>query len=233
MLWEFTPLNKHYDFGFGAMADAFEEASQRIETAVQENRFLNWALPVCFLRRHAIELFLKSMLVILERRCGGVSGLAEIKISVEGKLRPLTSIHGVGSLYNHLKERLLLHEKAWRPLCRTDWLDFPPELDAWILEIDSADKKGTFFRYPDPGDPQRDEGKSMFQSSSIETLLTSMGPDFIPGITALIEDDEGAVEKVYTEGRDVLARELEALRGATTLLSAANFGLRTELAHGR
>jgi hypothetical protein len=233
MLWEFTPLTKHYDFGFGSMANAFEEASQCVEKAVEQSRFLNWALPVCFLRRHAIELFLKSMVVILERRFGGISGLEEIKVSVQGKLRPLTGIHSVGELYNGLKDRFLLYEEAWRPLCRTEWLDFPPELDAWISEIELADQRGTSFRYPDPRNPEADEAKSMFQETSIDAMLASLVPDSPRGPTVLIADSEEPVEEIYTQNHAVLARELEALRGATTLLSAASFGLRTELAGGR
>jgi hypothetical protein len=233
MLWELTPLTKHYDFGLGAMADAFEEAAECIEKVVEDKRFLNWILPVCFLRRHAIELFLKSMLFILERRFGGASGLEEVKVSVGGKLRSLTNIHSVGGLYNGLKEKLAHYERDWRPLCRTEWLDFPPELDAWILEIEASDKGGTFFRYPDPNEPQGDQAKSMFKETSVEEILASLGLATIPRITTLVADDDDNVKEVYTENRDVLARELGALRGATTLLSAANFGLRTELAGGR
>lgn len=232
MLWEFTPLTAHYDFGLGAMANAFEDAAECIEKAVAENRFLNWTLPVCFLRRHAIELFLKSMLVILDRRFSGVSRLEEVRISVKGKLRPLTTIHSVGELYSNLKSRLALYEEKWRPLSRTDWLNFPVELDSWIAEIEAADRKGTFFRYPDSSDPQGDEAKSMFRRSSVDEIIASISPDSIPGHTVLVGDDD-TVTEVYTENRDVLARELEILRTATTLLSAANFGLRTELADGR
>src|SRR5690349_10571286 len=147
MFWELTPLSKHYDFGFGSMADAFEEAAQRIEEGIEINTFLNWALPVCFLRRHAIELSLKSMLVILGRRFGGATELDELQVSIQGKFRPLTTTHSIGALYNGLKEKLSQYEDQWRPLCRTDWLAFPPELEVWIPEVEAADQRGTFFRY--------------------------------------------------------------------------------------
>jgi hypothetical protein len=233
MLWEFTPLTKHYDFGLGAMADAFEEAAQCIEKVVEENRFLNWTLPVCFLRRHAIELFLKSMLVILERRFGGINGLEEVRVFVDGKPQTLTRIHSIGELYNGLKKKLTLYETKWRPLCQIEWLDFPSELDAWIPEIEAADKRGTFFRYPDPREPQGDQAKSMFKETSVEEILASISPTSIPGPTILVANGDDTVKEVYTENRDVLVRELTVLRGATSLLSGANFGLRTELAGGR
>ncbi len=233
MFWEFTPLNKHYDFGLGAMADAFEEAAECIEKAVEEHRFLNWALPVCFLRRHAIELFLKSMIAILDRRFGGLAGLDEIKVQVKGKLQPLTTIHSIGTLYEDLRDKFALYESEWRPLCNTSWLNFPSELDAWILEIEAADARGTFFRYPDSKDQQGNEAKSMFQESSVDQILASLPHHSIPGSTALIANQEDIVTEVYAEIRDVLARQLSALRDATSLLSAANFGLRTELAGGR
>jgi hypothetical protein len=231
VLWEFTPLTAHYDFGLGAMADSFEDAAECIEKAVVENKFLNWPLPVCFLRRHAIELFLKSMLVILDRRFAGVSKLEEVRVSVKDKLKPLTTIHSIGELYNNLKARFVLYEEKWQPICRTDWLNFPVELDSWIAEIEGVDSKGTFFRYPDSSDPEGDEAKSMFRRSSVEEILASI-PDSIPRHTVIVGDDD-IVTEVYTENRDAVTRELEALRGAISLLSAANFGLRTELAGGR
>ena len=232
MLWELTPLPTHYDFGLGAMADAFEEAAECIENVVEEKRFLNWTLPACFLRRHAIELFLKSMLVILERRFAGIGGLEEVKLLLNGKPQPLTRIHSIGELYNGLKEKLTLYETEWRPLCQTEWLAFPPELDAWIPEIEAIDATGTFFRYPDPKKPQGDQAKSMFKEMSIEEILASLSPTSVPRLTTIVGDDD-TVTEVYTENQDVLAKELAALCGATNLLSAANFGLRTELAGGR
>ncbi len=232
VLWEFTPLTAHYDFGLGAMADSFEDAADCIEKAVVENKFLNWPLPICFLRRHAIELFLKSMLVILDRRFAGVSKLEEVRVSVKDKPKPLTTIHSIGELYDNLKARLVLYEEKWQPICSTDWLSFPVELDSWIAEIEEVDGKGTFFRYPDSGNSEGDEAKSMFKKSSVEEILASISPDSIPRHTVIVGDDD-TVTEVYTENRDAIVRELEALRGATTLLSAANFGLRTELAGGR
>lgn len=231
MLWEFTPLSKHYDFGFGGTADAFEEAAQRIEEGIEANPFLNWALSVCFLRRHAIELSLKSMLVILGRRFGGATALEELQVSVQGKLRPLTTTHSIGALYNGLKEKFSQYEDQWRPLCRTDWLAFPPELDAWIPEIEAADQRGTFFRYPDPRNPESDEAKSMFRESSPDEILATITPN-TPCKAVLIFDSDDALAQVYTQNHDVLANELKTLRGATELLSAAKFGLRTELADG-
>jgi hypothetical protein len=233
MIREFTPLNKHYDFGLGAMADAFEEAAECIEKAAEEHRFLNWALPVCFLRRHAMELFLKSMLAILDRRFGGLTGLDEIKVPIKGKPQSLTTVHSIGALYEGLRSKFALYESEWRPLCKTGWLNFPPELDAWILEIEAEDARGTFFRYPDSKDQQGNEAKSMFQESSVDQILASMAHHSIPRITALIANQEDVVTEVYVENRDVLARQLSTLRDATSLLSAANFGLRTELTGGR
>lgn len=54
-----TPLDQHFDNGFGAVADSFKEAADSLVQSTAEAQFLNSHLPISFLYRHAIELYLK------------------------------------------------------------------------------------------------------------------------------------------------------------------------------
>src|SRR5690554_3997430 len=66
MLYMFTPLEEHPDKGFGAMADSFEEAAKILSKS--ENTLEKAHLPINYLRRHAIELFLKSIIILLHTK---------------------------------------------------------------------------------------------------------------------------------------------------------------------
>ena len=69
MYYILTPLHTHIDFGFGATGDAFKEAADKLEASLSERRgVFNEHLPINYLRRHAVELFLKSAIVIIHRR---------------------------------------------------------------------------------------------------------------------------------------------------------------------
>ena len=65
--YPFLPFDRQLDGGFSAIADAFHEAANRLETETAGAKFLNAALPIAYLRRHAAELFLKSCIIVLHR----------------------------------------------------------------------------------------------------------------------------------------------------------------------
>ena len=67
MNYMMMPLDRHYDHGFGATGDAFFEAAKTLEKEAKPTLFLD-ALPKGFLLRHALELFLKSAIVVIHRR---------------------------------------------------------------------------------------------------------------------------------------------------------------------
>lgn len=62
------PLDNQFDDGFGLIADSFQEAAEHLEKVENKESSLHSLLPICFLYRHAIELYLKSLIVIIHRR---------------------------------------------------------------------------------------------------------------------------------------------------------------------
>lgn len=54
------PLHEHYDSGFGATGNAFKAAADQLWDGIEQKALFNERLPMNFLYRHAIELFLKS-----------------------------------------------------------------------------------------------------------------------------------------------------------------------------
>ncbi len=212
------------------MAEAFEEAANRLHKSARRRTFFNWVLPVGFLRRHAVELFLKSMIVTFDRRFGAIATPAAVVIVVDGKPLPITRVHGIGLLYKALRDRIAVYENEWRAICATDWSDFPADLDRWVHVIDDTDRRGTFFRYPEFS--EEDERKSMFQTSHIGEVFAAMAPGkpYRKAFLVLSEDD--SVSAAYMMNSSALEEESRCLRDATECLSTAHYGLRMELASG-
>src|SRR5882724_1044104 len=106
-MYEFKPLHQHYDGGLGATGDAFKEAADRLSGSVNGNRFLHANIPICYLYRHAVELYLKSMIVVVHRRlrlpwAGGTDD-ARPQLKIGDKWKFLDRLHSIGDLYIYLK----------------------------------------------------------------------------------------------------------------------------------
>lgn len=101
-----TPLNKHYDYGFGATADSFMDAAKLLANTTPREQGLNQHLPVRFLYRHATERYLKSGIIIFHRKFklnfGGLSHDGEPKVRVKNRWKQMYSIHSIGALYEYL-----------------------------------------------------------------------------------------------------------------------------------
>jgi hypothetical protein len=67
MQYMLMPLEAHFDGGLGATGDAFEEAAKKLAESAAELPSSHPHLPINFLHRHAVELYLKSMIVVMHR----------------------------------------------------------------------------------------------------------------------------------------------------------------------
>lgn len=250
----FTPLNSHFDAGFGAIGDSFKDAADRLRRGLARRKsWQNGHLPVNYLYRHAVELFLKSMISIVHRRLrvpyGKLphDGVPHIPFTVQSQpngkpgqgppspkvdWRPITKVHQVSALYQHLKEVVIDNEGQLDKICRTKWAKFPAELDANIQRIAQADDGSTYSRYPNLKDSAQDHAKSSFKKSTMEKLLSKMGPEGPYQRGFVILDQNEQVREVFQGDDQPLAELSKALRQAADTLSGAHFGFRMELAGG-
>jgi len=145
------PLHKHFDSGFGATAEAFKKAAEKLAPDGDVSRAFVEHLPVNFLYRHATELFLKSGVVIFHRR---------FKFRSEQNLTTRSLWFAPTRAGNHFILCIELHyciptggnclrltETSCHRTPSTSW-EFPLELDEWIAAIDKSDPGSTFFRLP-------------------------------------------------------------------------------------
>lgn len=67
MLYMMLMLYRNFDSGFGGVANSCSDGGDALEGSRESLPTLNTHMPVSFLYRHAIELFLKSAIIIFHR----------------------------------------------------------------------------------------------------------------------------------------------------------------------
>ncbi|MCY2930448.1 MAG: hypothetical protein NTV86_13305 [Planctomycetota bacterium] len=233
----FTSLESHYDQGFGAIADAFADAAEALF-----NRFtvgpapFHGHLPMMYLYRHAVELYLKSLIIILHKALAipfdDAPSSSEPKILAKGKWKAIYHVHSIADLYAYFGSLLRQEEAALKRTARTDWSTMPDGLDEWIKTIEEFDSSSTFFRYPLTKEIANDRDKSSWQKATEEALLSGSGPDGKPSNAFVFVDENHQVVEGYLQHEDPLPRVTDALRRTTELLQGAHAGMRVELAGG-
>ncbi|EPA8336744.1 hypothetical protein ACQ68E_004200 [Escherichia coli] len=188
------PLHMHIDYGFGATAEQFEESAD-ILSASESVKDLG--MPVNYLRRHAIELYLKSLIYVLHRNfkipfsSGGT--LEKPKIKVLGKDFELENIHDIRLLTIYLIGQ---HNKLIPCFFHLGIGVIEKDILDKINKINSIDSKSTFFRYPKTGDHIQDMRKSSVRQKSTEDIINSMNKKEGKYVKALllVDDEDNIVD---------------------------------------
>lgn len=235
--YSFTPLDKQYDDGFGAVGLSFKEAAESLTAEDDRNTFLHNHLPFNFLYRHSIELFLKGIIIILHRRLQLPSGDAtherNPRILISGKWKEIYQVHGIGELYNSFKSIVTTYSLDLKQIADTDWATTPNELDEWIYNIDEADRSSTFFRYPVTKNLIGDIKKSSIQEATPEEVLASHKANSKPVKVLMVVDDNDSVINTHQFINEPMSDLSFALKNTADLLSGAHFGLMAELVYSQ
>lgn len=237
----FMPLDRHYDDGMAAMGDAFKESAEKL-TEMQEGRrhvVMNGHLPIFYLYRHAIELYLKSAILVVHRFFRMPSGeqphQREPLIRIDGKWRPLHRTHSLKTLLSELERMLTENMAKIRNLTPTNW-SVPQELTEQINAIDACDEGSTYFRYPKSKGTSVDAEKSGCLPADPARIISEMNERSVNGekgklVLGLKDEDDNIVE-VFAMEEEPLPDLRDALVGAASLMSGACTGLQMELVDG-
>lgn len=231
-----TPLEKHYDGGFGAMANSFMGAAVDLREAAEGGAtFLNRHLPISFLYRHAIELFLKSSILILHKRFKIPSGPdgqnGEPQVPVGEKWKPMYSVHGTAHLYAYLKTLFTEHKGTLAAISRVEW-EFPVEMDGWMQTISQTDSTSTFFRYPITKNGSLDHLKSDIKERDYRDIISRMGPGQPKQKAFFVVDENDEVVQAFHHDDENIKPTLEALHQAADTLYGCHSAMRGELTGG-
>lgn len=230
-----TPLEQHFDLGFGSVADSFKGASDAVLSAPQESRDMNDHLPASFLYRHSIELYFKSGIIIFHKKFkipyGTVPYDGEPQVRIAQKWKPMYQVHALSELYPHWRQLFSDHAEYLKENTRTDWT-FPPEFEAWISEIEAWDSTSTFFRYPVTKQREKDKDKSVIKSDHYLNIMSRMGPGEKPVKAFFVMNEKDEVTKAFYHEDQRVRATIETLKQASELLYGCHAAMRGELTDG-
>lgn len=234
----FLPLDRHFDDGLYATAEAFKDGAEKLSGGDEgKSSFVNGHLPINFLFRHSVELYLKSIIVTIHRALtlptADSAHTPDPKVKDGAKWRPLTRIHSVKTLLTELDRLVTENRPAMDRLDASDWT-VPDELRGWIDTIEAHDSGSTFSRYPRSGSPA-ESMKSGFGPVDAAKFIAEMNErkEGKPGKFLLaLTDDDGAVVGAFAPRANPVSAFREAIVKASQMLSGAAFGIRAELVEG-
>lgn len=220
----FMPLHRHFDGGFGSIADAFKEAADRLGSTPTND--IHEHLPISYLYRHAIEMYLKSMIVIIHKKFGTSS---KPQVITKRGLKPFDTVHTVAGLWDCLKSLMNQHASALRATSITFW-DELNDCENWLRRIDADDPVGTLLKYAASGNQSADHEKESFKVITdclIEETRTSGG--FVKAL--VLEGSDGSAE-AYMLDYSPIQELRDTILKCADFLSAAHFAMRCELTNG-
>ena len=232
------PLDRQFDDGYEVTAEAFRDAAVRLSEHEGKLAFANSHLPINFLYRHALELYLKSAIFTVHRALNLPSGdgphTAQPLIRIDGKWKAVHKTHSVKSLIDELTRLLTDHKAELSTKTPRNW-ETPSELIEWIDTIEAADSGSTYFRYPSRNGTNVDAEKSGFLPVDPGTLIaeTKTPQQGQRGKVILgLKDDDGNLTEVFAMCENPLPELRDALVKAVEMMSGCAFGLHAELVCG-
>ncbi len=242
-----TGIELHPDKGFGITADSYYKSAVHLMT----NRFECYdvtpqaEMPQNFLYRHAIELYLKSLIIIFHRKLridyGNVPfDSQEPEILTDGQWRKLYTCHFIDKLYEYWLNYLLLpnikllNEKA----PKGDWQETKKITDLFPV-ISKYDQDSAYFRYPITKNSSLDTKKftmQKFKATKMEQFVKEIQEqksEIKKGtLTMLLVDDSDNIVEAFKQTENVLSDVRDALKEVAFYFNCIHIMTRVTLCGG-
>lgn len=107
MKYLLTGLDTHLDFGFGITGESYFNTAEHLQESQSAIRVVQQVeMPINFLYRHSIELFLKSLIIIFHNQLhlpygNQVYNSKTPMVLIDGKWKLLFTCHCIDKLYSY------------------------------------------------------------------------------------------------------------------------------------
>lgn len=222
-----TAIELHPDKGFGVTADAYYKSAEHLLQHPFEHYDMTQQaeMPQNYLYRHAIELYLKSLIIIFHRTLridyGNVPfDSDEPEMLSDGQWRKLYTCHFIDKLYAYWLDNLLLphaeHLNTRAPL--GEWIETPKVTSLFAL-LAQYDRDSSYFRYPITKNSSLDPKKytmQKFKTGSVTDFMRDIQEgkdgDSKRSFTMFLLDDEENVVEAFRHAERVLPDVRDALK---------------------
>jgi len=242
----FTEISTHVDKGFGVTAEAFKHAADALITSeYHESAIPQSRVPVQYLYRHAIELYLKSMIIIFHSQLdiperGKQNGYVNIYLPRSARrpgqkyaYSPINKTHSIRILFSAWKNVIISYRNRLNELAPDgDWR-INPEMLAHVRVISSYDDTGDYFRYPVSNFPSDVESeKFSMKRLPVDDLFTKVKTDRQKQMMLLVLDENDEVIDAYRHDAQYLKDVEHSLRELCESLSGYHVMTRCTLCGG-
>lgn len=234
-MYLFSPLDRHYDQGFGGVADSFHDAASALREQYHRSK-INGHLPICYLFRHTIELYLKGAIILVHQGLkipyGSEPHTGEPKIPVDGKPKSIYSIHDIDILYKYLSNILVENKVELDEVTNTNW-KFPDDLDSKFERIKDIDSSSGYFRYPkDKNTSTYEKEKSVFKKISLEKVMALAEKNKKPMKSMKVMTLVGQETQIFVHDDSFTEEAMNLLSDVAEIISTCHFALMHELGGG-
>ena len=239
MQYIMAPLEEHYDDGFGAVGEAFKEAAETLAKESGGKRIFWNHLPELFLLRHAIELFLKSGIIIMHRKLRISYGSEPAStdeplfLTRSGDWKPLFRSHDLAELYAYWKKLITGNNTKLTDFTKyKPDMSVPKELDDWIGRLGLVDPSSDYFRYPVSRNAVGDVDKSPFKEIPMESLFPAETANDEKVLALVIKNESGEWVRAFKLDGGTHKDISEIAWQAARMLSDFHAMMRIELTDG-
>lgn len=246
MQYLLTGLDTHLDFGFGITGDAYYHSAEHLfENRKQVKILQQVEMPMNFLYRHSIELFLKSLIIIFHKQLELPYGNEPFdsekpKVLISGTWRNLYNCHWIDELYNYwLNELLLKHKSQLEKIApKGDWQEESTITELFPF-IATYDRDSSFFRYPVTKNINLDVKKYTMQRLAPERLqqIFKSNPDTRKEkkgarVFMLLKNNNEEIVEGFEKVENVLDNVTQALKQVSYYFSCIHIMSRVTLCSG-
>ncbi|WP_375199590.1 hypothetical protein [Bacillus sp. RS11] len=201
MKYLFTDISTHIDLGFGITATNFRRTAIFLDENYKGG-FNSGEMPVLYLFRHSVELYIKSLITIFHKELrlpykdGELAFDNDIPyIKVKKEWKEISKCHDISTLYKYFME-ILEENRESLALKAPDanWDIIKPENQIYVDMIKSYDFDSTYFRYPFTKNKNADKKKYNVEMIDIEEVTKKLNPNKQEVAFLIFNDDEELVE---------------------------------------
>lgn len=218
-----TSIDTHADKGFGVTAEAFKKGADHLSNSdFKEGMLAQGEMPVLYLYRHSIELYLKSLIMHIHEELSipymNVTASGNHQFIVNDKGNPLfiENCHSLKLLFEYLcklvkenKERMNIQAP------NANWL-ITGRIRGYMKSIYELDDKSDYFRYPISRDKSKDKAKytmkKIKEQDFSSKIINTRGNMFFA-----TKNRNNEIQDIYIKDENVL-KEI-----TTTLTKTADF----------
>ncbi|PBI89096.1 hypothetical protein BSF41_24670 [Flavobacterium sp. ACN2] len=220
MNYQFTEIETHLDFGFGITGEAYYESAELLSGRKKEIQAFQLAeMPIGFLYRHSIELFLKSLIIIFHVKLqipydNEPFDSKRPKIFINDSWVDLYNYHRIDELYNYWTYLLNTHQSQLKKLSPNDDWSESQKISRLIPLIAGYDNDSTYFRYPITKNTSADGKKHTMQKLNIKNLEQKLHSTEHrkSKMFMVLKDNENEIVEAFERNENVLDNVTSALK---------------------